>query len=142
MSFIPCRHALLVFYMKAGLVVEGATTFNNLNGDGDLDNLLNWTNGLPTLANPGTIGGTFSTTYGGTGQVLNSAEVALTMQASMSGGETRLTDSIIRLNDDSTCIWRPNSGSVRRRLASHIAARYCRGNHACPFSRRSRIGAF
>ena len=111
MTALHCRHALLIFYLKAGVVLEGATTFNNSQGDGDLDNLLNWSMGLPTLLNPGTISGTLSTTYGGTGQVLNSADLTLALDAQMSdgnsGNETRITDSIIRITGNSE--WQANA---------------------------------
>ncbi len=90
--------------------MEAATVFNNSQGDGDLDDPNNWSSSiLPTrnTGEDGVIGDTMAntsyiTTYGSNGDVLSEAEVTLYASSSMTGGTTRLTDSIIRLEDNST----------------------------------------
>ena len=91
--------------------LRAATVFE---GPGlDIGDSGNWDNGLPTLTNEGTIGGTYITTYGGGD--LNDVQLIIEMQAELTGGTANITDSSIFLRG--SALWE-NSNTVTLGRAS------------------------
>jgi len=87
-----------VFPLEASTVFVGPGT--------DIEDVNNWSNGLPTIASPGIIGGVHSSVYTDS-EALSDSKLTLKDNASLAGEKARVTDGIIVLDDQA--VWTDSS---------------------------------